>query len=130
MSQENAEIVRRSVEALNRRDLDGYLARMDPDVEITSLVVGTSPYRGHQGVRTYWQDLLGTVPDLRIEIEELRDLGELLLFAVRARGHAAHSDVPFEDLIWTTAKARDGKCISWHAHPSKAEALEAVGLSE
>ena len=33
MSQENVEIVSEMVDAFNRRDLDGYLARISPDVE-------------------------------------------------------------------------------------------------
>ena len=74
------------------------------------------------------QDWLRTFPDLRIEIEEVCDLGDLLLFALRARGHGASSDAPFKDLFWTTAKARDWKCIWLHAHASKSEAVTAVGL--
>ena len=33
MSQENVELIHRSVDAFNRRDLDAYLALMDEDVE-------------------------------------------------------------------------------------------------
>ena len=47
MSQENLEIQRRLFDALNRRDLDAYLAGMDPEVEITSRFIGLASGRGH-----------------------------------------------------------------------------------
>jgi ketosteroid isomerase-like protein len=130
MAQTNTEIVRRSFEAFQRRDLDAYLALMDPDVEITSRFVGQTTYHGHRGVREWWEDMLRVLPDTRVELQELHDLGDLVLLALRARGHGGGSAAPFDEITWMTAKARHGKCIWWHAHSTKAEALEAVGLPE
>jgi len=130
MSQENVEIVRRSVEAFQRRDLDAYLALMDPDVEITSRFVAQTTYHGHEGVSEWWEDMLRVLPDTGVEVQELHDLGDVVLLALRARGHGGGSAAPFDELTWMTAKARDGKCIWWHAHPSKAAALQAVELRE
>jgi ketosteroid isomerase-like protein len=126
MSEQNAEIVRRSFEAFGRRDLDAYLALMDPEVEITSRFVGQTTYHGHDGVREWWEDMLRVLPDTAVELQELHDFGDLVLLALRAHGHGGGSDAPFDTLTWMTAKARDGKCIWWQAHASKAEALEAV----
>ena len=59
VSQENVEQVREAVDAFNRRDLDAYLALMEPDVELTRyerVVEGLSPYRGHGGVRAWWRE--------------------------------------------------------------------------
>jgi ketosteroid isomerase-like protein len=50
MSQENVETVRGGHDTFNRRDLDGYLALHDSDVEFTPYeraVEGLGPYRGH-----------------------------------------------------------------------------------
>jgi ketosteroid isomerase-like protein len=49
MSQENVELTYRTFDALNRRDLDAYLALTDEDVEFvprTSAIEGESVYRG------------------------------------------------------------------------------------
>jgi ketosteroid isomerase-like protein len=57
MSQENVELTYRTFDALNRRDLDAYLALTDEDVEFvprTSAIEGESVYRGHDGVRRWW----------------------------------------------------------------------------
>jgi ketosteroid isomerase-like protein len=58
MSQENVELVYRLNDAFKRRDLDAYLALCDPDVEYYSRfgeVEGGGPYRGHEGVRSWWE---------------------------------------------------------------------------
>src|SRR2546426_12543602 len=58
MSQENVEIVRRANEAWNRDDLDAALLLIHPDIEVRQpgdLYLGMkSVYRGHAGVREWW----------------------------------------------------------------------------
>jgi hypothetical protein len=81
-------------------------------------------------VRRYWQELFRTLPDFTIEILDIQDVGQRVLIAVRIRGHGMGSNAPFDEAAWATAEARNGKCLWWRAHSSKAEALQAVGLSE
>jgi ketosteroid isomerase-like protein len=52
MPPDNVTLLHRAYEALNRRDLDAFLALMDPDVEALPRVVALeSAYRGHNGIR-------------------------------------------------------------------------------
>lgn len=56
VSQENVELHQRAYDAFNRRDLDAFLALIDPDVKFSSLLMqveGGNPYRGHDGVRSW-----------------------------------------------------------------------------
>src|SRR6185295_7605734 len=80
MSQENVELGYQTMDAFNRRDLDAFLALMDHDVETvprTTALEGEN-YRGHDGVRRWWNQLLAVFPDFRIEVvDEVRDLGDL-----------------------------------------------------
>jgi SnoaL-like domain len=58
MSQENVERLYRAYETFNRRDLDAYLALIDPEVELTPRIMeleGGSYYRGPDGVREWWR---------------------------------------------------------------------------
>jgi SnoaL-like domain len=48
-------------------------------------------YQGHEGLRRWWDNLLGTFPDYTVEVEELRDLGDVTLAHVRGWGHGADS---------------------------------------
>src|SRR5262245_10529938 len=75
MSEENVEIAHRAHDALIRRDLDAFLALMDPEVELTARFMeleGDASYRGHDGVRAWWRTLLGVFPDFSTEVLEVR----------------------------------------------------------
>ena len=133
MSQENVERIRRGFDAFNRRDLEAFLALTDPEVELSTRfreMEGDSYYRGHDGVREWWRDLLAIFPDFSMEVLELRDLGDSGIVALRVRGHGLDSGVPFEETMWATGEWRDGKMTRWRNFGSEAEALEAAGLSE
>jgi ketosteroid isomerase-like protein len=127
MSQENVELAYRAYDAFNRRDWDAALALMDDEVEVESrLVAMEGVYHGHEGVRRWWDDFLGALPDYTVEVEELRDLGDVTLAHFRGRGHAR--DTPLVDPVWQPVRWRDGKCVWWRVCPTEAEALEAAGL--
>ena len=133
MSQENLERTRRAFDAFNRRDLDAFLPLTDTEVEFATRYMeleGDPHYRGHDGVREWWRDLLAIFPDFSIEVLELHDLGGSGIAALRVRGHGLDSGVPFEETVWAAAEWRDGKVTRWRNFGSEAEALEAAGLSE
>jgi ketosteroid isomerase-like protein len=131
MSRENVELNYRSHDAFNRRDLEAYLALNDPDVEFTPYeraVEGLGPYHGHDGVRGWWEEALEILPDLRVELDQVQDLGDLTLVRGRLRGQGAESGASFERTYWGLFHWHDKKIVWWHAFQSEAEALEAVGL--
>src|SRR5688572_26335634 len=114
MSRENVELNYRSHDAFNRRDLEAYLALNDPDVEFTPYeraIEGLGPYRGHDGVRGWWKEALEILPDLSVELEEVRDLGDLTLVRGRLRGHGAGSGASFERTYWGLFHWRDKKIV-------------------
>ena len=57
-------------------------------------VEGGEPYRGHDGVRSWWEGLFGVYPDFIAEIEDARDRGDLTNVRLRMHGHGAGSNVP------------------------------------
>ena len=133
MSQENVEIVRRGHETFNRRDLDAFLATCEPDVEFTPYeraIEGLGPYRGHDGIRKWWGEAFEVLPDFNVELDEVRDLGELVFVRGRLRGHGAGSGAAFERNYWGLFRCHGGRVVWWHAYPSEKEALEAAGLQE
>jgi ketosteroid isomerase-like protein len=131
MSQENVELVRRAFDAFNRRDLDAALALLDDNVEFGSRLAGMEGgFHGHRGVRRWWQIIREASPDRIIEIVDARALGDVTLTLARARGHGAVSQIPYEETAWSVARWRDKKATWWGVFPTRAEALEAVGLSE
>jgi ketosteroid isomerase-like protein len=128
----NVVLVRRLYEAFEARDLDAMTALVAPDMEFfpqvtASMVNRTEPYRGHEGMRRYFEDAARVWRHLEIIPHEYRDLGErvLVLGRVYARGEGGYiSDSP---AAWLWRIERD--LIAWgRVFTSRADALEAAGL--
>ena len=133
MSQENVELLHQAIDAFNRRDLDAFLALMDPGMEFTPYeraVEGLGPYCGHDGVRDWWKDSFAAFPDLRADWTRYVTCGDVTFARGRLRGTGAGSGATFERTLWMANEWRDRKQVWWHAFESEAEALEAVGLRE
>ena len=133
MSQ-NVELLYRSYDALNRRDLDAFLALIDPEVELTPRILemeGGSSYRGHDGVRKWWRTVFAVFPDFSSGVLEVREpRRDSLIVSIRIRSHGVEGGVPFEEVWRQAIKARDGKATWWQNFGTEAEALEAAGLRE
>jgi hypothetical protein len=68
------------------------LAFADEDAEIISRVfIVEGSYRGHEGVRRWWQDLHDTFPDWHAEVGEVLALGDATLAVLHVRGHGGES---------------------------------------
>ena len=127
MSQENVDRWLAMADAFNRRDWEAFLAFADPDIEVESrLVPMEGGYRGHEGLKRWWDDFVGTFPDYVVEIEEARDLGDVVLSHSRGIGHSAGSSTPIVDPFWQPLMWRDGRCVWWRNCPTEADALDAI----
>jgi hypothetical protein len=131
MSRQNVELLRQALDAVNRRDLPGFLARMDVDVEADSqLAPIEGGYHGHDGIRRWWRNVFEAFPDYSIEPLEMRDLGELTLTAIRTHAHGAGSDIAVDQTLWHVARWRNERMVWWGAFVTEREALKAAGLRE
>ena len=132
MSQENVELYRRGIDAFNRRDLAAFLALADPDVVGISrvLAIEADSYRGHDGTREWWKDLLGVFPDFAVEVMWVRDAGDLTVSELRNSAHGEGSAAPLAELVWQVSEWRDGRVVRWEMFESEQDALEAAGLRE
>ena len=130
MSRENVELLRRGFTALNHSDLEVFLATVHPEVEFTSLIAEAEgqTFRGHDGVRRWWQEVVLPLGGLHGEPEEIRDLGDSALARVVATYRPRGVEVP--QTIWIIVRYRDGMAIWWQFFRTQADALEAAGLSE
>jgi ketosteroid isomerase-like protein len=134
MSEENVELVKRSVEAYRRGDIDACLEGLGDDVELDfSRVRG--PYRGvhrgREGARAIMATFMEAWESITWLSTEYIEAGEQVVLATRARFHGRGSGIEVEGggmgAVYTL---RDGKIVRYQQLQSKAEALEAAGLSE
>ena len=100
------ERVRDAIDAINRGDVDGFLAQTHADFEWNVLraspLAGT--YRGQEEVRAYVQEWLDTFDDVRLDIEELVEMDDQVLVVVRGSGWGRASGVEVENhfcQLWT-----------------------------
>ena len=128
MSEDNVDVVRRMFAAFAERDLETMLASMDHEVDFlpvtANLTTGGVPYRGHDGIARYLQDVEEVWPHLRLYPEEFRDLGDTVvtLGRVRARGGGMIIDRPTG---WVF-KMRAGRILHGRVYATREEALEAA----
>jgi ketosteroid isomerase-like protein len=130
VAEENVEIAKRIYASINRRDLDGFLAQIDPDVEFTSLIAEAEgqTYRGHDGVREWWDRVVGSLEGLQLEPEEIRDFNNRGLIKVRATAEVEGVEVT--QTMWQAYHLRDGVPVWWGFFRTEAEALDTTGLRE
>ena len=135
MSEENVELARQAIDALNRGDLDAWLAFLSPDVVWEALpgVPGIGElYRGRAEVRGWIEELWEVAEGVvHTKIEQITDLGEdrvFLALVLTARGKG--SGVPFEMPTWSVIWYREGLVTRRQVFWTRDEALEAAGLQQ
>jgi hypothetical protein len=114
--------------ALNSGDLDAFLAVATEDVEFTSLVaeVEGTTFRGHDGIRTWWDTVRGAFGNVRWEVLEVRGYGGRGVAHIRMAGTLG--GVPVNLMMWLAARLREDQVSWWSFFRTEREALEAVAL--
>jgi ketosteroid isomerase-like protein len=128
VSEANVEVVRGAWEAFARHDNAAIFPLYDPDVEIRD--VFDRVYRGLDGVREFFSEWLSAWHEYRAEVQEWIDAGDNVVALVHLRARGKQSGVPVEmhqAHVWTL---REGKLWRLRLYPTKADALNALGLSE
>jgi ketosteroid isomerase-like protein len=134
MSQENVEVVRRIIDAINRRDVDAVVEAATEDVVVdwsNSRGLLSGVHHGKEMAREAFETFLEPWDSLQWELEELIELGDdqvLTVSRLQMRGRGSGVQVNASGAsIWTI---RDGRVAAISLYQSKVEALEAAGLSE
>ena len=133
MSQENVEIVRRSFESFNRRDLPRAVGAFAREAEWVPYLAALEEevYRGRDNIERMWRDVLTDVPDFRIElVDVVADTPHTVVIEVVFEGMGRASGADIRTTLYQAASFRDGKVVRVQGFRTAAEALEAVGLSE
>ncbi len=137
MSQKNVEIVQRVFEAAAQHDAEAIFDLYGSDVEfdtsrspLPSLIGGRHVYRGHEGLLAFFRERSDALTDIRDDNEELIDAGERVISVSTVRGTGRTSGIEVVTgmaAVWTIIGGKvDG--VAWFA--TRAEALEAAGLSD
>jgi ketosteroid isomerase-like protein len=132
MSQESVEIVRQVFETFNDEDIERTLALTHPDFELEvppDLSAEPDIYRGHDGMRRYWESFRDAMEEIRFQPERFWDAGDVVVVAMHGSARGRRTAIPVELRTAGTWAICDGKVIRVRAYASLSEALEAAGLS-
>jgi hypothetical protein len=134
MSQENVEVIRRAVEALNDRDVNRYLACCTEDVALlppTSAIEGA--YEGVAGVRRFLADVQEAMPDFRLDIERLESIGsDRMLVSLHATMSGRTTGIGADLQITNIYDLAGGKIRRVQVFPDRDQALSrrAAGVGD
>jgi ketosteroid isomerase-like protein len=122
--------VREFIRAFNERDLDGFVAVLDPDIELHS---GRGLRKGVEAARVWATRAPGGVQQT-IELEELHEDGTesgggRAVALIRRRWHwDEDGSAAGEDEMAWVFELHDHKIRSWRPYEDRAAALDAAGF--
>jgi ketosteroid isomerase-like protein len=131
MSQENVEIVRAAMDAMNRRDFDGLIRLLTADAEYDfsrsiSFVQGVYE---HARLRSFWNEIMDPWEYVRFEVERFTDLGDKVV--TRQTTHFRGRDgIEVSNHAAQVFTLRDGLIAHCCLYQDEKSALEAVGLCD
>jgi len=133
LTMDNTELVRRHLDAVNRRDADGMIAVVTEDFEFVPIMAALEGhvYRGHDGVRQWLEDMDDYWETFKTEPNDYHDLGDkvLALGCWHARGRASGVEINGQPATWL-AWIRDGKIYRWRTFTDREEALTIAGVDQ
>jgi ketosteroid isomerase-like protein len=133
MSQDDVEIVQRIFDAFNSEDIDLILSFTHPDFEVevpADFSAEPDTYRGHDGMRRYWESFQDAMEEIRFQPERLWDAGQAVVVVMHVTAKGRQTAIPVEQRLvglWTIC---DRKAMRVRVYGSQSEALRAVGLTE
>ena len=132
MSQENAEIVRSAYEHLNQGDVEGLVELCDDDflMDFSERVFNPDTYRGHDGIRRFYEGVGSIWESYRWDVEETLVAGDLVVAMLHCEAQGREGGVRVDWHVAWLWRFRRGTPVSLRFYRDPARALEAAGLRE
>jgi ketosteroid isomerase-like protein len=132
MSQENVEILRRAMPESAPANPEDLFSILDENVEWD--YVGAFPEiqtaHGPAEVREFIREWSEAFDDFSFQSEEMVDAGDSVVVRVRQSGRGKETGAQVENHAWQVFTLRNGKVVHCRGYDTKAQALEAAGVSE
>jgi ketosteroid isomerase-like protein len=132
MSQENVEIVRRIYEHLNRGDVEGVIELCDDDflMDMSERVFNPDTYRGHDGIRRFYEGVTDAWESYLWHIEEARVTDDSVVAMLYCEGQSREAGPGVDWRVAWLWTLRRGRAVSVRFYRDRGKALEAAGLRE
>jgi ketosteroid isomerase-like protein len=130
MSSQNVELVRGGFEALSEGGVEALLAFIHPEFEVTTsadLASEPDTYRGHAGLRRYFDSFYEAMDEIRFEPREFRDAGGRVIVPVTLTARGRTTGIEASQELVMAWSLREGQAIRVETYGTLDEALEATG---
>ena len=129
MSQENVELVRRCLWALEN-DTDAFRDTLHPEVEWFPFEENQRRLYGVEAAMRNRNEWLDTWDEHRIDLEEVIEQGDSVVASIHITARGKASGVKTDVRFYPHAKIRDHRIVYIFDHSDRAAALKAAGLEE
>lgn len=129
----NVETLRLGFEAFNSGDIERILAFAHPDFEaVVPPELSTEPdvYRGHDGIRRYFESFQDAMDEIRFRLDRTWEAGDTVVALVRVSAKGRQTAIAVEQQIAQVWTMCDGRALSAHTYATLGDALEAADLHE
>ncbi|MBA3304496.1 MAG: nuclear transport factor 2 family protein [Thermoleophilaceae bacterium] len=132
MSEENAEEVRRIIEAFGRGDFHAALQNVRMEVRTHRIAPLPDPkaYIGPAGMLMAWGEWAAPYEDLELTVGELTEVGHSVVAEIRQRGRRTADHEVTEERFWFVCTFFEGELTQWDMLASKRQALNGLARVE
>jgi uncharacterized protein len=129
MANENVELMKAGLAAYDRGGVEALLDYIHPEFEVTtpaSLTLEPDTYRGHEGVRRYFDSFYDAMDQVRFVPEEFIPVGDLVVIPLQVIARGRETGIEATQRVFQVWSARDGKAIGVEVFATREEALAAA----
>ena len=129
MSRDKVQIVRSAYEHLNRGDVEGLVGLCADDfvMDMSERVFNPDTYRGHEGVRRFYEGVTDAWESYRWNVEETLVAGDLVVAMLHCEGQGRGGGPRVAWHVSWLWRFRQGSPVSVRFYRDPERALEAAG---
>jgi ketosteroid isomerase-like protein len=128
------EVAREVVDAWNAHDLDRWLGCWHVTCEwvprLRGQVEGAQTYRGHEGLRRYWEEDEAVWDDFLMWPQDLQQRGDDVIAVCTCTARGKESGLEVTAPLALRFRVRDGMIVHGQSYLDVEEALAAAGLRQ
>jgi uncharacterized protein len=129
MAESNLELVRQGFEAMREGDPDAIVPFIHPEFEATTppqLAAEPDTYRGHDGVRRYFESFYEAMDRVSFDAQEFIPVGDLVVVDSVLRTRGRTTGIETEQRLATVWDLKDGKAYRLSVYATVDEAIAAA----